>query len=96
MVKVFVRHKDVVGLGEGGIIDDQVAHFAHRVDFNLFSVEFDADAGVCQRVKLERFPTFCGEGVRFVVFFGGTVLSAGHDTEDQRQEDKGIFHSVID
>ena len=46
MIEMFVRHENVIRFWESSIVNSEVAEFVNRVDFDFFSVKFNADAGV--------------------------------------------------
>ena len=74
MVEMVVRHQDDIGFREVAVVDDTLFLLAHRVDLNLFAIEFDAEAGVGQGVELHGFPVGSDEGVDLVR--GGILLPA--------------------
>ena len=93
MVKVFMGDENEVGLGEGGIINDLIVVFAHGIDFNLFSIELNPDAGMSQRMDPDSFPVGSEKGVGLVSVVRCLGLSTGSQQTENNRE-KYFFHSL--
>ena len=80
VVKMFVSHQKIVGLGHRCVVNSLVPQLRHGV--NLLSVILNADAGMCQSIAFQGLAAFGLEHIYFVCVCSDRFASffPSHDT----------------